>query len=117
MSYVKYLKKLESIHPHLLTIRTKSSFGQTLAQIKNFKNLDFVFVERANVGQMLAVLIGRLLGKKYLWIQAFANPPAPSFLTRLLLAQADRILVKSYYLVKKLQDFGIDKSKIKIARG
>lgn len=62
---------------------------------------------------MTAVLMARLMGKKFLWIQGFTNPPKPNFLSRLLLSQADKIIVKSKSVADKLTAFGIDKTKIR----
>jgi len=115
VSYVKYLKKLESIHPHLLTIRTKSSFGKTFKKIYKSKSSQFVFVEKPKTQQMAAILLSKIIGKKFFWIQMFDNPPAPNFSTRLLLSQADKIIVRQKKFAQKLVSFGIDKSKIKIS--
>ena len=78
--------------------------------------MDFVWVRQAKINQMTAVLIAKLLGKKFFWIQNFANPPSLNFVTRLLLTQADRIVVNSQKHANKLKLLGIDKSKIKVQR-
>lgn len=65
---------------------------------------------------MTAVLLKRLLGKKFIWIQGFANPPKPNFISQLLLSQADRILVKSKKEAAKLKDLGIKFEKIRLPR-
>ena len=59
------------------------------------------------------VLTAKLMGKKFLWIQGFANPPKPNFLSRLLLSQADRIVVKSKNIADQLPALGINKTKIR----
>ncbi|OGE04759.1 hypothetical protein A3F45_00475 [Candidatus Curtissbacteria bacterium RIFCSPHIGHO2_12_FULL_41_17] len=117
MSYVKYLKKLQLIHPHLLTIRTRSSFGKTFKKILKSKNTQFIFLEKPKLEQMAAVLLLKILGKKFFWIQMFDNPPIPNLVTKLLISQADKITVSSRKLANRLIKFGIDKSKIKIVRG
>ena len=116
MSYVKYLKKLQLIHPHLLTIRTRSSFGKTLKTILKAKNAEFIFVEKPKLEQMAAVLLLKILGKKYFWIQTFDNPPVANLITKLLISQSDKIVVTERKLSNKLIRFGVDKSKIKLLK-
>jgi len=96
-----------------LIIKGRASFKKTFVKIKKSKKANFVFIEEPNVSQMLPVLIFKILGKKFLWIQGFANPPTPNFPVRLLLAQADIIIVKSRLQQLKLKNLGIDKSKIR----
>ena len=113
----KLLNQISAFRPRILKIREQTSFGQTAKKIRNTKNIDYLLIERANIAQMTTALLFRLFNSKFIWIQGFTNPPAPNFLARLLLSQADHILVNSYYLAKKLQALGIDKSKITISRG
>ena len=65
---------------------------------------------------MIAVLLLKILGKKFFWVQNYKNPPVPNFFARLLISQADRILVKDKKEAGQLKSFGIEKSKIKIER-
>ncbi|OGD84157.1 hypothetical protein A2165_02910 [Candidatus Curtissbacteria bacterium RBG_13_40_7] len=116
MPYVKTPKLVKTLRPYLLTIKAKTSFSKSFSKILNSKRKDFVWVRQAKSGQMFAVLLARLLGKKFFWIQNFTNPPPPNFLARLLLTQADRIVVGSQKLANKLKFLGIDKSKIKVQR-
>ena len=80
------------------------------------KKLDFVFVAKTNTAQMSAVLCAKLMGKKFLWVQSFANPPVPGFFTKLLLNQTDTILVSTKKMAAKLHSFGVDKPKIRIKK-
>ena len=114
--YVKTPKLIKSLRPYLLTIKVKTSFSKTLSKITSSKRKDFVWVRQTKIEQMMAVLLVRLLGKKFFWIQNFTNPPSPNFFTRLLLTQADRIIVGSRKIANKLILLGIDKSKIKVQR-
>ena len=65
---------------------------------------------------MTVVLAGRLLGKKFFWLQAFSNPPIPGFFTRLLLNQSDEILVQSRVQASNLKSLGVEKPRIKLIR-
>lgn len=65
---------------------------------------------------MSAVLLLKIFGKKFFWIQTFDNPPPPNFATKLLISQADKIVIKELKLAKKLINFGVDKSKIKLIK-
>jgi len=114
--YVKTPKLIKTLRPYLSTIKAKTSFSKTLSKITSSKHKDFVWVRQPKINQMIAVLLARLLGKKFFWIQNFTNPPSPNFFTRLLLTQADRIMVNSQKLANKLKLLGIDKSKIKVQR-
>lgn len=76
--------------------------------------MDFVWVEKAQAKQMAAVMAAKLLGKKFLWVQSFSNPPVPNFFARLLLNQADTILVSSRKIAAKLHSLGVDKPKIRV---
>lgn len=102
-----------SSYSNLLVIRANTKFGRTLKKIKKSKK-EFVFVEKPKLHQMLAVILARLLGQKFLWIQNFENPPVPNFLTRLLLNQSDEIIVSSRKEAAKLKSFGIDKPRKRV---
>ena len=65
---------------------------------------------------MTAVLLLKILGRKFFWVQNYKNPPVPNFFARLLISQADRILVKDKKEAGQLKSLGIEKSKIKISR-
>lgn len=116
MPNVKEINQILNSHPRLLSIKGSTSFSKTLRKIKKAKNADFVWLEKPKLNQMACVLLTRLIGKKFIWIQNFENPPAPNFLTRLILAQTDKIIVRSKKDFLKLKNSGIDKSKIKYQR-
>lgn len=101
---------------NVLRIGRNTSFKKILKKIFKNKKADAVWLERANSSQMLAVMTSQLIGKKFLWIQSFENPPIPSFLTKLLLNQTDIIYVKNKKLASKLHNFGVDKPKIRIKK-
>lgn len=101
---------------NLLTIGENSTFGQTIKKIYKAKNADFVLVKKTRTLPMAAVMAARLAGKKFLWVQNFANPPAPNFLSKLLITQADRVLVTTRRDAKKLKTFGVDSAKIRTHR-
>jgi len=65
---------------------------------------------------MTAVLLLKILGRKFFWVQKYKNPPVPNFFARLLISQADRIIVKDKKERDQLKSLGIEKSKIKIER-
>ena len=98
----------------MLIIRANISFKKILYKINKFKKLDVIWVQKTNPTQMTAILAARLIGKKFVWIQNFSNPPVPGFYTRLLLNQTDIITLKSKKLAGKLRGFGIEKPKIKV---
>jgi len=112
--YDKTLKTILTARPHLLTIRINSSLAQTLKKIFKEKNVDFVLLKKPQNSQMSAVLLARILGKRFIWVQNFTNPPTPNFFARLLLNQADRILVTSKKEIFKLKKLGFNKQKIRI---
>lgn len=116
MSHDKLLNRLLTSRLNLLTIKGSTSFGQTFAKIKKRKNVDFILVKKPQVAGMAAVLLARLTGAKFIWVQAFTNPPPPNFLTRILLAQADKIIVSSKKDIARLKNFGIAKTKIRYQR-
>ncbi len=116
MSYVNIFDLLQSLHPSLTIIGPRVTFGKIFRKINRAKNCEFVWVKKARTDQMTAVLILKIIGKKFLWIQSFENPPAPTFITKLLLSQADRIIVDSRKDANKLKSFGINKSNIRLQR-
>jgi len=116
VSYVKNQKLLLTAHPYILTIKEHTSFGQTFIRIKQSKRLDFLWVQRPEPQQMAAVLLSRLSGKKFFWIQGFQNPPVPKYMTRFLLSQADRILVSSTHYRYKLWKLGISGPKVRLGK-
>lgn len=112
----KLLNQLFKSHSSLLKIKVNSSFAKTLKKIFKSKKADFVYLQKPNALQMLAVLISRLSGKKFFWIQSFSNPPVPNFSARLLLNQSDEILVTSRQMAIKLRGLGVEKPKIKLIK-
>ncbi|MDO8487074.1 MAG: hypothetical protein Q7S45_02175 [Candidatus Curtissbacteria bacterium] len=116
MSYVKNFKPILVSHPRILTIKEHTSFGQTFKKIKNRKRFDFIWIQKPKPQQMAAVLLSRLSGKKFFWIQGFENPPVPKFVTRLLLQQSDRIIVSSTHNRYKLWKLGIGGPKIRMGK-
>lgn len=115
MSNVKKLIPVLS-SKSVLQISTNIPFKKILKKISNNKKADVVVLEKSNPAQMTAVIFSRLKGKKFLWIQNFANPPVPGFYTKLLLNQSDIVLVKSKKMAAKLHGYGIDKPKIRIRK-
>ena len=113
MSNVKTLSPSFKLHPHLLTIGANYSFTKTYRKISTTKNADFIFVKKPKSEQMLAVVFNRLMGKKFMWIQNFENPPVPTLIAKFLVSQADRIIVSSKKDIAKLKNFGVDSSKIR----
>lgn len=101
---------------NILHIGEKVPFTKIIKKVYKRKQLDIVLLEKAKPNQMSAVLFTKLMGKKFLWIQNFANPPVPGFYTKLLLNQTDTILAKSRKAAAKLHSFGVDKPKIKILK-
>ena len=116
MSDVKKLNYLLASSQNLLIVKEHTSFKKIFKKIKHSRNKDFVFVAKPKANQMAAVVLARLSGKNFYWIQNFSNPPKPNLLTRLLLNQADTVLVKSKKVAAELHGQGIDKPKIKLAR-
>lgn len=101
---------------NVLQIGVNTSFNKILKKLSKNKKADIVFVEKPDHVQMTAVLISRLMGKKFIWAQHFTNPPVPGFYTKLLLNQTDIIYVANKKLAAKLHNFGIDKPKIRIRK-
>ena len=99
----------------MLIITAKATFKKTFQKIKKSPK-EFVWVEKPIVSQMAAALLIRLIGKKFLWIQNFENPPVPNFFARLLLNQADEIMVDSRRMAAKLKSLGVEKPKIKLIK-
>ena len=116
MAYVKKSKRVSTLKFKVSTISPRSSFGQTFKKIITSKNIGFVWLNKPKINQMTAVLLLKILGRKFFWVQNYKNPPAPNFLARLLISQADRILVKDKKEKAQLESLGIEKSKIKIER-
>lgn len=112
MSNEVFLTSIKNLRPHLLTFGARISFGKIFKTIFKSKNVDFVIVKKAQTNQMAAVLLTRLLGSKFVWVQNFSNPPIPSFLAGLLLSQADHIMATNKKDVEKLLEIGINKRKI-----
>lgn len=100
----------------MLRIGRNASFKKIIKKIKKNKKADAVWLEKSNPTQMSAVLLSQLMGKKFLWVQNFENPPIPGFLTKLLLNQTDIIYVANKKLAAKLHTFAIDKPKIRIRK-
>ena len=98
----------------LLQIKEHTTFAQTFRLIKKDKQLDVIWVKKPKASQMSAVLLHKLSGRKFQWIQNFENPPVPNFLARLLLNQSDEILVSSRRMATKLKSLGVEKPKIKL---
>ena len=101
---------------NVLRIGRNTSFKKILKKINHNKKADAVWLELTNPIQMSAVLISQLMGKKFLWIQNFENPPIPGFITKLLLNQTDIIYVNNKKLAAKLHNYGVDKPKIRIKK-
>lgn len=114
VNYESLRKSLLNPQKNLLVIKANYPFKKTFKKITKAKKIDFVFVEKANINQMFALLISRISGKKFIWIQAFSNPPTPNILARILLNQTDTILLSSKKLAGKLRGLGVDKPKIRI---
>ena len=113
MPDVKTPKLAKNQSPHLLIIKEHTGFTKTLNKLDKSKH-DFVLVQKPKARQMSAVLLARLWGKKFYWLQSFSNPPVPSLYAKLLLAQADRIIVENRKDMFKLLKFGVNKHKIRI---
>ncbi len=114
MAHVKTLNHFFKSSSNLLVIKEHTSFNKIFRKVKNAKKKDFVLVLKPKPTQMSAVLLARLSGKNFYWIQAFSNPPKPNLFTRILLDQVDLILVKSKKVAASLHSQGVDKPKIKI---
>lgn len=115
---MKNVKLLNSIlNPkNTLTLGAITPFRKILEKLNKSKHFETVWVKKPNASQMAAVIIMRLSGKKFIWIQSFSNPPVPSFITRLMLNQADIIIVTKRESIKKLNILGVDKPRIKFQR-
>ena len=111
---VKTINSILNSKDNLLTVQANNNFKKILKKINRSKDKDFVWIQKPKANQMAAVLISRLLGKKFLWVQNFENPPVPSFFDRLLLNQADEIFVESRKEALKLKNLGIDKPRRRI---
>ena len=98
----------------MLTVSANAPFNKIITRLAKTKGFDAIWIKKPNATQMIATILMRLSGKKFLWIQSFSNPPASSFITRLMLNQTDIIITSSKKDINKLKNFGIDKPKIKI---
>ena len=116
VAYVKKSKRVSTLKFKVSTIPLRSSFGQTVKKIISSKNIGFVWLTKPKINQMAVVLLLKILGRKFFWVQNYKNPPVPNFFARFLISQADRILVKSKKEADQLKSFGISKSKIKYTR-
>ncbi|MBI4038018.1 hypothetical protein HY382_03165 [Candidatus Curtissbacteria bacterium] len=112
MSNDKVINKILSFHHNLITVRPRTSFGKIFKTINKAKKLEYIYVEKPKVGQMAAVMATKVLGKSFFWIQKFENPPVPDLLAKLLLSQADKIIVSNRKEANRVKSFGISKSKI-----
>ncbi len=115
---MKNVKLLNSIlNPkNTLTLGASTPFRKILEKLNKSKHFEAVWVKKPNASQMAAVIIMRLSGKKFIWIQSFSNPPVPTFATRLILNQADIIIVTKKENIKKLNSLGVDKPRIKFQK-
>jgi len=116
VAYVKKSKRVSTLKFKVSTIPPRSSFGRTFKKITASKNISFVWLAKPKINQMTAVLLLKISGRKFFWVQNYKNPPVPNFFARLLISQADRIMVKDKKEKDQLKSFGIEKSKIKIER-
>lgn len=115
MKEVKSLNSILTYKNNLLKITAKATFKKTYDKIKKSKK-EIIMLQKPDPAHMTAALLTRLLGKKFLWIQNFENPPIPNFLARLLLNQSDEILVSSRRAAAKLKSLGVEKPKIKLLK-
>lgn len=115
---MKNVKLLNSIlNPkNTLTLGASTSFKKILDKLNKSKHYEAVLVKKPSASQMAAVILARLSGKKFIWIQSFSNPPVPSFISRLMLNQADIIIVTKRENIKKLKSLGVDKPRIKFQK-
>lgn len=116
MQNVNTRNRVKKPRPNLLEIKAQTSLKQTFKLIKSNKQIDIVWVKKPKPSQMSAVLAHKLLGRKFHWIQSFENPPVPSLWEKLLVAQADRIIVTTRRDYNKLKRFGVNITKIRIEK-
>lgn len=114
MYNVKTAKLSKKPRTNLLQIKDRTSLKQTFKLIKRDKQIDIVWLEKPKIAQMSAVLIHKLLGRKFIWIQSFENPPVANLWEKLLVAQADRIIVTTRKDYNKLRRFGVKMSKVRL---
>src|SRR3989338_2329428 len=98
----------------LLQIKEHTTFAQTFRLIKKDKQLDVIWVKKPKASQMSAVLLRKLSGRKFQWVQNFENPPAANLWSKILISQADRIIVANRRDYNKIKGFGIRTQKIRI---
>ncbi len=116
MAYVKTPQPVSELRPHLLQIKEHTTFGQTYNMIRYEKQLDIVWVEKPLPAQMSALLLHKLTGRKFLWVQSFQNPPLASNWSKILISQADRIIVTTRRDYNKLKRFGVNVNRIRIEK-
>lgn len=116
MANVKKTNHLKSLRPNLLTIRHSNRFGQIIKKLLKGKKVEFVWVEKPKPAQMSAILLSRLLGKKFVWVQEFTNPPKANFVTRFILTQCDQIMVKNRKDAMKLKSFGVKSGRVHLEK-
>ena len=116
MQNVKKPQLARKLRQDLLQIKEHTTFAQTFKIIKSDKQIDIVWVKKPKAAQMWAVLLHRLGGQKFRWIQNFENPPAASLWSKILISQADRIIVSSRRDYNKLKRFGINPQKVRIEK-
>ena len=114
MSNVKTQQPPLELRPNLLQIKEHTTFGQTYNLIRHEKQLDIVWVKKPDPQQMSAVLLHKLTGRKFHWVQNFENPPIAGTWSQILISQADRIIVTTRRDYNKLRRYGIRISKIRI---
>ena len=116
MAYVKTQHPVLKLRPHLLQIKEHTTFGQTFNIIRKEKQLDIVWVKKPLPAQMSAVLLHKLTGRKFHWIQNFENPPIANTWSKILIPQADRIIVTNRRDYNKLKKYGIRVSKVRLEK-
>lgn len=113
VSHVKLQKPFLSSRPNLFQIKESTSFNQILTKLRETKTPRIIWLPKPAPNQMAAVLVARILGKRFIWIQGFSNPPKANFIAKILIAQADEIVAKSKKDATKLRAFGISPDKIR----
>lgn len=116
MAYVKTPQPASELRPHLLQIKEHTPFGQTYSIIRKEKQLDIVWVKKPDPAQMSAVLLHKLTGRKFHWVQSFENPPVASTWSKILISQADRIIVTTRRDYNKLKRFGVNINKVRVEK-
>ena len=114
MSNVKTLNNLLNFSQNLLIIKERSSFKKIFHKVKHTKKREFVYMAKPVPSQMAALILARLSGRNFYWIQGFSNPPKPGFFARILINQADVVLVKSKRVAANLRGLGIEKPNMRV---